>query len=292
MPITLTDDVETVDISEAEVTKRREPRIAVLSPANRRADIIQGFGSEGFKLDIEGVWVVADSSRPDARTILERWRRDNTLVKYEDGNYKAWFTIRSFSTRLVPGAPGNEIAAWYAMELSEAIRIQTSTATGGPEDNPIVTQGVGDGELPTEGTFTTWSQTWTVQDVAEVWITSLIDDTIANLKVAFFSNDTIKVRTLADGTVIVTDANIILEPSTGAQRARYSRGGSIQGVYQVVPDATNSQRFKVYKNGVLLFTSAALGFTVVDVVISSSGKYISVIADSTNFDRLFVFTGS
>lgn len=290
MALTLSDDVDTVDISEAEVTKRREPRIAVLSAPNRRADIIQGFGSEGFKLTIEGVWVVADSSRPDTRPILDRWRRDNTLVKYVDGNYKAWFTIRSFSTRLVPGAPGNEIAAWYAMELSEAIRIQTSSATGGPEDNPIITQGVSE-ELPTEGTFTTWSQNWTVQDTAEIWLTALIDDTTSNLKVSFFSNDTIKVRTLVDGTVIVTDASIVLEPSTQARRA-YSRAGSIQGVYQVVPDSVNLQRFKVYKNGVLLFTSSALGFNVVDIVVSSSGKYIAVIADTTNFDRLFVFQGS
>src|SRR5437660_7364019 len=204
MGITISDGLNTVDISEATVDKVRTPRIAALSPPNTIADIIQTFGSEGFSLSIEGDWVTApgqlygNTSRPDYRGIVEAWRRSNVLVQYQDGQLSSWFAIRSFVSHLTPGQPGaagnQSTVIHYSMELTETLRIRQ---TGDLEELPMSAGGV---DLPVEGTFSTWAQSWTVADSDSITNANFWIDEI-NLQLWIVSGSFVKARSLTTGVI-------------------------------------------------------------------------------------------
>jgi len=294
MGITISDGLNTVDISEATVHKVRTPRIASLSPPNTIADIIQTFGSEGFSLSIEGDWVTApgqlygNTSRPDYRGLMEAWRRSNVLVQYQDGQLSSWFAIRSFVSHLTPGQPGaagnQSTVIHYSMELTETLRIKE---IGDLEEVSMQAGGV---DLPVEGNFSTWTQTWTVADPdaigpGDFWIDEI------NLQLWIVTSGFVKARSLTTGTItFAKNTNLTNEGNFGTPATQTA---TIQKQYIVVSGKPGSSDFKVFsvmKNGATLFTLGAdLTNNINTLLISITGKYICVIDTSNN---IFLYTGS
>ena len=297
MTITISDGLNVVDISEATVHKVRTPRIAALSPPNTIADIIQTFGSEGFSLSIEGDWVTAPgqlygtTSRPDYRGIMEAWRRSNVLVQYQDGQLSSWFAIRSFVSHLTPGQPGaaglSSTVIHYSIELTESLRIRE---IGDLEELPIT---IGNIDLPVEGTFSTWTQSWTVLDPdtitgANFWIDEI------NLQLWIVASGFVKARSLTTGAITFVKNTNIGDSPQGPFPTNDTQTATIQKQYVVVfgkpGGPADAKIFSVMKNGLTLFTPAADVSTnnLSVLLISITGKYICTVDTANN---IFLWSG-
>ncbi len=84
-------------------------------------------GTTGFALRIVGYWITQENYDIDYRSILTRWRRNSTVVIYDDGagnnNLRSQFTIRDFNSKLIAGQPGLSSKIEYEILLAEAVRL-------------------------------------------------------------------------------------------------------------------------------------------------------------------------
>ncbi len=276
--VTITDDLDTVDLATTDIDKSQSVREYALKSPNRKGDSVQTFGSEGFILKVKGVWATG-AGVTDYRSIVQFWHDNNILVYYNDGDTVGWYSIYKFQNYLVPGHPATETIIEFDMELHESI------AT--PEDITLT----GDiTDMVSEGNFTTWTKLFEV--TIDSWAPNLA--TIDEPGTLFYARGTNNTACYNISGVQQFNSSID-NPNSGVGLGVHPViWQSIQGIYEMFLDTATDKRPTIYKNGSLLFQAplGSLGFFPTDSAISPTGKYLAFVGFVGGFGKLAVYQGS
>jgi hypothetical protein len=123
----LTDGLSVVDVSEAHADKAELPRYIQIKNVQDK-DVTQTFGTLGRTITIDGVWDIADG-RNDGRAILEYWKTNNIVVRYDDEQVTTlpnfgtigWYNVIDFKWDIQRGR--STVIIQYHIELTESLRV-------------------------------------------------------------------------------------------------------------------------------------------------------------------------
>jgi hypothetical protein len=274
--VTLTDGLNTVDITTSTIKKVDSARIATLKPPNRPGDVVQPFGTTGFTMSVTGQWATG-AGVADYRSTMRYWHDNNILVYYNDGNTFGWFHIHKYADKLVPGHPTATTMIEYEFQLGESIRQSVDDSGGLPLNTPGV-NGLNIG-LSTALQFSQQGHTFVSYDTGApiYWVASTVSaDSSTFGKITLWASSTgadwTKVTDIS-GSNATSGLSCFCNPSTSlfeltwaeSNNLKYRRGTISAETISWSPTVTvgTSTNFETNLNPYLYVSSAGTDFITV-----------------------------